>query len=448
MAPQTTSGSSYNGPPPNIPSLLIQAPDNAVSRLQDFIVDIYGSGSTIFDEIEFAQPRAGMPWSLILRGREYISTEVFNDKELGRESAARAALEKGALAALLSDVPVPEHIHAAALDLVAKFTHPGGLFEMPAPSTSRGSAMEDGRQSPYRSSRDRDRDRGDDSDGHYSRRRERSRSRDAGSHRRSRSMSRSRQRSSRSPDRQHTRRRSRSRSRRIRSPEERRRVASPSEGSSSPERSDRRRRRSMSRSNGKRRRSRSRSRSRRPSRRAESEDDEESEESGMEESDRQLRRHQRQQEQQQQQQPFSGNHWSPSNMGGPNSHQSPHAVMHQEQNSFNTIFDEATQGRHQLMHSLASRPQYYGSPVNHLPTAGTVDINSEISPALDFLLDTVDGNEPNSEAQKRIGSLLKKLDPSNREKLGILRKACAASRTIKTVQAALSNAQEGGPQTS
>lgn len=83
-----------------------------------------------------------------------------------------------------------------------------------------------------------------------------------------------------------------------------------------------------------------------------------------------------------------------------------------------------------------SPSQLLEAPGVQRPTVSTTDINSEISPTLDFLLDQIDGREPTPEAHKQMSAIFKKLDSSNREKLSIIRKACKVSQAIKTVQAA------------
>lgn len=125
---------SYNGPLPHIPSLTLPAPNSAKERLQVFVADIFGRSSSLFDQIDFIQARAGAsPWSIILCQREYTSQYIYREKDDGQEAAVRVALEKGALSVLLKEHEPQPQYHAAAIDLIAKFSQPHGLYPLPPP---------------------------------------------------------------------------------------------------------------------------------------------------------------------------------------------------------------------------------------------------------------------------------------------------------------------------
>ena len=126
---------AYNGVPPNVPSLFLASPPSAYERLQNFLSDIYGSDSDIFEHIDFAQAKEGQsPWSINILGREYACTSYYTDKKTGQEAAVRHAFEAGALSVLIRDRQPPPSHHASALDLVAKFNDLAGLSPLPSPA--------------------------------------------------------------------------------------------------------------------------------------------------------------------------------------------------------------------------------------------------------------------------------------------------------------------------
>ena len=144
-------GGGYQGVPPNIASLLTESPNTAWDRLQHFIADIYSHTSPLFDKIEFAQARLGQtPWSVSILTRTYSGTETYEDRQAGKEAALRAAFEQGALSSLVADEPPQPAYHGPALDLVAKFNDPTGLHPLPPPipTVAPGSGPM-GAQSPY-----------------------------------------------------------------------------------------------------------------------------------------------------------------------------------------------------------------------------------------------------------------------------------------------------------
>ena len=146
-------GGGYQGVPPNIASLLTESPNTAFDRLQHFLADIYSHDSSLFDRIEFAQARLGQtPWSVSILGRTYSGTETYADRQIGKEAALRAAFEQGALSALVADCPPEPAYHGPALDLVAKFNNPAGLHPLPPPiPTVAPGPGPMGGQSPYHS---------------------------------------------------------------------------------------------------------------------------------------------------------------------------------------------------------------------------------------------------------------------------------------------------------